>query len=239
LRNPEPERHRLHWGELHPLGTGPLLVIYQLAIFDFDGTLADSWPFFVSVYNELAAKYDLRRVAEAEVPTLRRMGAREVMRHVGVPASKLPRIAADFVARMRAHRQAVPPFAGAPELLIDLHRQGIALGIVSSNAHDNITAILGRDAAAAVRYYACGMSIFGKRSHLRKVLRQSGMDTRAAVYIGDQPTDLEAAHAAGLAFGAVAWGYGDIERLQALGAKHAFRDMAEIAALLRPAHGAR
>jgi len=38
---------------------------YRLAIFDFDGTLADSWPFFMSVFNEIADQHGFRRVDAA------------------------------------------------------------------------------------------------------------------------------------------------------------------------------
>ena len=202
---------------------------YQLAIFDFDGTLADSYPLFVSVFNELAQRHGFRRVAPEEIPALRRLGAREIMRHLGMPARKLPAVTKDFVARMRERRASVAPFRGATQLLAELDRAGVHVGIVSSNAQDNVAAILGAEAMSAVQACACGMSIFGKRAHLRKVLKLSGVDRARALYIGDQATDLQAAHAERLAFGAVAWGYGDASHLRQLGAQHVFREIAEIA----------
>jgi phosphoglycolate phosphatase len=205
---------------------------YELAIFDFDGTLADSFPFLVSVFNQLAERHGFRAVAPGEVQALRRLHAREVMRRVGLPARKLPGVAQDFIARMRESRSAVAAFPGAAELVIDLAVAGVKVGIVSSNSRDNVSAVLGAHASSAVRYFACGMSIFGKRSHLRKVLKRSGVAPQRALYIGDQPTDLEAAAAEGIDFGAVAWGYGDLAHLRALGAAHSFRNIRDIGALL-------
>jgi phosphoglycolate phosphatase len=175
---------------------------YELAVFDFDGTLADSFPFFVSVFNQLAARHGFRAVEGGEVEALRGLNAREVMRKLGLPARRLPRVARDFISVMRANRDRIAPFPGARELLVDLARADVHVGIVSSNAYDNVAAILGARATAAVRFFACGMSIFGKRAHLRKV-----------------PTDVEAARVEGIAFGAVAWGYGDLAQMQALGAE--------------------
>jgi phosphoglycolate phosphatase len=77
------------------------------------------------------------------------------------------------------------------------------------------------------------MSIFGKRAHLRRVLRQSGVARERALYIGDQAADLEAARAEGIAFGAVSWGYGDAAHLEALGAQHRFDRMSDIAAFFK------
>ncbi len=210
----------------------PIDMQYELAIFDFDGTLADSFPFLVSVFNQLAERHGFRTVAPWEVQSLRRLHAREVMRRVGLPARKLPGVAKDFIARMRDSRSAVAAFPGAAELVIDLAIAGVKVGIVSSNSHDNVSAVLGTQASSAVRYFACGMSIFGKRSHLRKVLKRSGVAPQRALYIGDQPTDLEAAAAEGIDFAAVAWGYGDLAQLQALGAAHSFREIRDIRALL-------
>jgi len=58
------------------------------------------------------------------------------------------------------------------------------------------------------------MSIFGKAGRLRQTLKLTGTSAAEAIYIGDQSTDLEAARALNLAFGAVAWGYGSIESLR-------------------------
>lgn len=208
---------------------------YRLAIFDFDGTLADSLPFFLSVFNELADRHGFRKIDVDEAAALRRLHAREAMRHVGMPAHKLPGVARDFIGMMRERRQAIRPFPGAPELLIELARVGIQVGVVSSNAQDNVTGILGPHAAKAIRHFSCGMSIFGKRAHLRRILRRGGVPPQRALYIGDQPTDLEAAHAERIAFGAVAWGYADSEQLRARGADHVFRRMDDIRVLFAAA----
>jgi phosphoglycolate phosphatase len=140
---------------------------------------------------------------------------------------------------MREKRHTIPSFPGAAELLVDLARAGVQVGIVSSNARDNVAAILGAPATSAVRFFACGMSMFGKRPHLRKVLKQSGVPRERALYIADQPTDLEAARAEGIAFGAVSWGYGELGQMQALGAQHAFQDLHEIGCLFKTSRARR
>lgn len=62
-------------------------------------------------------------------------------------------------------------------------------------------------------------------------MRRSGVARCAVIYVGDQATDLEAARAEGVAFGAVAWGYGDIEALRALAPEREFHRVAELQAL--------
>lgn len=199
----------------------------KLTVFDFDGTLADSFGFFLLVFNELAARHGFRPVDAHEVPALRRLGARELMARVGLPAHRLPAVARDFIGLMRRDRASIRLFEGIEEALLGLQARDIALGVVSSNSRDNVLHVLG-GAARAVRYFECGVSLFGKRARLKKVLRKSAVPAAAALYVGDQPTDLEAARGEGVAFGAVAWGYGDMPSLQALRPEREFHRVADL-----------
>ena len=179
---------------------------YDLIIFDLDGTLADSFPFFVSVHNRLADRHGFRRIAPGEIEALRRCSAREVMRHVGLPRWKLPLVARSFVRLMRDAEVAL--FAGVDEALEQLHAQGATLALVSSNAAANCRRILGEAHWQRLAHAECGASIFGKRRRIARILRATGTDPARAIYVGDQVTDAEAAREAGVAFGAIAWGYG-------------------------------
>ena len=82
----------------HPLLSTRMTI--RLAIFDFDGTLADSFPFFMSVFNELADQHGFRRVDAQQAERLRHYGPRDIMRHVGMPAWKLPLASRSFIERM-------------------------------------------------------------------------------------------------------------------------------------------
>ena len=67
---------------------------YQLVIFDFDGTLADSLPWFLQATNALAAHYHFTPIAAHEIETLRRATPRQVVRHLGVRWWQVPLMAA-------------------------------------------------------------------------------------------------------------------------------------------------
>jgi len=68
-------------------------VRYKLVIFDFDGTLVDSFPWFVQVLNDVADRYRFRRVDPHQAEALRGQSAREMIRYLGIPAWKMPLIA--------------------------------------------------------------------------------------------------------------------------------------------------
>ena len=66
---------------------------YRLAIFDFDGTLVDSLPWFVQRARRCRRGVRHPPVGEAERQALRACHPREVLRKLNVPLWKVPRIA--------------------------------------------------------------------------------------------------------------------------------------------------
>lgn len=180
---------------------------YRLALFDFDGTLADSFPLFAGMLDEVAERFGFPRVAPGEIEGLRGLDTQAILRRLQVPMWKVPRIAMYMRSAFAERSDELRLFPGIPDALRQLHDRSIELGIVSSNATATIQRILGPETAALVRHYECGASLFGKPSKLKKVLRRSGIAGEEAIYIGDEVRDAHAAAEAGLDFGAVSWGY--------------------------------
>ncbi len=179
---------------------------YRLAIFDFDGTLADSFPLVMEMMNDVADRFAFRRVAEGELDALRQCDAREIMRRLGVKRWKLPMIARYVRARMAADVHKIGLFPGAEEMLAQLAAEGVKLAVVSANGEETIRSVLGPRSTPLIDGFAAGVSLFGKRNKLIRMARLAGVDRAEAVVIGDELRDLDAARAAGMAFGAVSWG---------------------------------
>jgi phosphoglycolate phosphatase len=186
---------------------------YQLAAFDFDGTLADSFHYFVSNVNALARRHHFREMDPSRLEEYRGLEPRELMRTNGVPMWKMPFIAKDFMALMSRDLSQVRPFAGIVEELEALSAKGISLAIVTSNSEENVRRVMGDEFMRHVRHLECGASMFGKKHRLERVLRAAGVDRGSCIYVGDQTNDGEAARDAGMAFGAVQWGYASGESL--------------------------
>lgn len=204
---------------------------YRLAIFDFDGTLADSFPFFLSVFNQIADQHGFRRIDITQVERLRHYEPRDMMRHVGMPPWKLPLAAASFKTLMSENAGQVRLFPQIDHALRELARGHLELTIVSSNSEYNVRQVLGPELASLISQYECGMSIFGKTSRIRKVVKRAMVEPSAALYIGDQATDAEAARKAGVDFAAVHWGYAPIEVLRKVAPEHEFDMPASLVAI--------
>jgi len=179
---------------------------YDLAIFDLDGTLADSFPFFLRVYNELARRHGFHEMAPGDVAAMRELPARELMARAGLPSWRLPLVARDFITRMREADE-VRLFDGVADVLHRIAASGLPLALLTSNSRDNATRLLGAQLHGLFRDVDCGASIFGKRSRLRRTMKTIGVTPARTIYIGDTTADADAAHAAGADFGAVGWGY--------------------------------
>jgi phosphoglycolate phosphatase len=179
---------------------------YRLVIFDLDGTLLDSFPWFLSVVNDVARTHGFRRVAPHEVEELRGKGSRELVDFLEVPFWKIPAIARDM-RRMKTERlMDIPLFAGVDRVLRHFAESGVVTAMVSSDSEDNVRTALG-DATQYIAHFACGASMFGKATKYKAVLRRTGIPASDAISIGDEVRDGEAAQKAGIAFGAVSWGY--------------------------------
>ena len=187
---------------------------YKLVIFDFDGTLANSFPWFVQMVNTVATKYHFKQVADEEVEELRKLSARQLLQHLKIPLWKMPMIANHVRQLMTKDREGIVRFEGVDQLLAQLHQGGVTLALVTSNSYENVQHVLGADNLALMSYIECDVSLFGKRSRYRKLLRQSGLQPGEAISIGDEIRDIEAANQEHIPFGAVAWGYTHIDALK-------------------------
>ena len=125
---------------------------YALAIFDLDGTLADSFPWFLTVVGGVAREFGFRPIADDEIEPLRRAGARDILRRLDVPPWKLPAIARRMRALKREQLDAISLFPGVPAMLHALRDGGLTLTLVSSDNEDNARRQLGESASLVLAF---------------------------------------------------------------------------------------
>ena len=200
---------------------------YRLAIFDFDGTLADSLPWFRASFQDMIARFDLAPVGADEIEGLRMMTGRQIMARLNVPMWRLPAIVSDMRKRKLAAAGEISLFDGVGEMLSALQHSDIKVAIVSSDSEESVRRVLG-PMASLISRFDCGAAVFGKHRKFRRVARRLGAKPADTICIGDELRDIEAARAAGMDSGAVAWGYAFPAALQAAGPTHFFNSIPEM-----------
>jgi phosphoglycolate phosphatase len=202
-----------------------LFMPYKLIIFDLDGTLSDSFPWFLRVASAVADKHGLKRIDDIE--SMRGKNSHEIIEALNVPLWRLPWIARDMRRLKARDVDSIPLFPGVPEMLVALTQAGLTIALVTSDSEANARRALGAS-ASLFRYFACGASLFGKAAKFRQVMNAAAISADATLAIGDEVRDAEAAKAAGIDFAAVAWGYATIDALAQVRPVTMFASVSEI-----------
>jgi len=172
------------------------------AIFDLDGTLADTFPVIVSSWN--AAVGAVVGISYSQADVMARFGPTEVamIRRELDPADH-DRAIKTFLQRYAAdHARVVRVFDGIPELLESLRSRRIPMGVMTGKGRDTADITLAKlgwtNLFASV---ITGDEISRAKPDPQGVLmvaRQLGVEAARCVYVGDAPYDIQAGRAAGM-----------------------------------------
>lgn len=206
----------------------------KLVIFDFDGTIVDSYPIFIDSLNELSAKHRFQKIAYDEQHKLRCMSSTEVLKELRIPLWKVPAILSDFRQIMRQRINEIHPFNSMVNTMCSMMQGHVKIAIATSNSIFNVKAILGEEFINHLATLECGSTLFGKSLHLRRILEKTYTDKSQAIYVGDEVRDAQAAKRVGISFGAVAWGYTDLDALLRTNPAHVFKVPEELLSLVQP-----
>ncbi len=204
---------------------------YRLALFDFDGVLADSAAWFIAQLPELAQRHRFRAPDACEIERLRKLPTGEIVKALSVSPLRLPAIASDLRRRMASDADQIQLFDGVPQMLRRLHDGGVRVAVVSSNEESNVRAVL-RGSVSLVSAFSCGSSLFGKDRRFASLVKRFDLELAQVCGIGDEVRDIEAAHKAGIAAIAVSWGYAAPEALAGVVPDYVARTPSEVADFL-------
>jgi len=183
-------------------------------IFDFDGTIADSFSLACNILVNHAEYLGCQPLTTTELLALKDMHAREVLKYLGVPFWRV----ALFVRKLRKitheHVDEINIFAEWPSILnqLSVNHQ---IGLISSNSYKAVEFVLKKHHIFQVfDFISCDKSLFGKKRCLNKLLQQKNLNPSTTYYVGDEARDVEAAHAAKINSIAVSWGFNSNARLK-------------------------
>lgn len=183
-------------------------------IFDFDGTLADSFALLSGILVSHAEHLGCKKLSTPELLGLKDMHSREMLKYLGVPVWRV----ALFVRKLRKitteHVDEITVFSEWPEILRQLSQRH-QMGLISSNSYETVEFVLKKyQLFDLFDFISCDKPLFGKKRCLNKVLQQRALCLSTTYYVGDEVRDIEAAHAAKIHSIAVSWGFNSSARLK-------------------------
>lgn len=192
-------------------------------VFDFDGTICDSFSKAVEIANAYLARSGRLPITETE---LRNKGIKKIIEERKLSLwQKLMlvrtarRESAKYINEFKAYK-------GIPEILARLHARN-RIGILTSNSEKNVRKFLkNNDMNGYIDFILSNSNLFGKDKVLRKV--------KPDFYIGDETRDVEAANKSGVKSVAVTWGYESKELLGRAYPKFIVNSPKKIISLLLP-----
>ena len=99
----------------------------KLVVWDFDGTLADSLPTAVGIFNRQAPELGYRPLAD--VNAARGLPTRKFLKQQGISFWRLPRLVRKYRAAAAEEADKLKLIAGLPAALAALAATGVRLGV--------------------------------------------------------------------------------------------------------------
>src|SRR5262249_31518896 len=152
-------------------------------LWDFDGTLADTFSCLVSAYNVLAARRGLRPIDDPEAA--RGLTPLELLRTLRIPLVRVPSLLTSVLTGMRRGMPGIRLFPGLHEVLVSFQQAGCRMSVLSSNSRDNIlTCLRANEVATRFESVIGYRRIFGKGEGIRRFLKHRASPGERAIYVG-------------------------------------------------------
>lgn len=192
-----------------------------IAVFDLDGTLADTAPDLIATLNRILGEEGLPVVRGEDARALISSGSRAMISYgyeragLELVPDRLDDLFRRFLAIYADHlsdHSALYP--GVVEALNGLERDGFALAVCTNKVESHSRRLLEALGIAGRFRAICGRDSFPwfkpDPRHLTMTIEQAGGDPARAVMIGDSRTDVATAKAAAIPVVAVTFGYTDV-----------------------------
>lgn len=200
-------------------------------IFDFDGTLANTFDLILDAVNHHAPQYGYTPLTREQAISLRALSAQKVLASLGLSHWKVFELMIKVRRYMQSRMQQVEFYPGVLAALQHLSAQGHVLGIVSSNSVKNVSTLLQKEKCDVFSFIYPSSHLLGKARVLKRILKDKKLDKKSVYYVGDEIRDIEAAHRSGIQMIAVSWGFNTKELLASKQPKYLIDKIEELKSL--------
>ena len=178
-------------------------------IFDFDGTIADSFGMMMDLFAEHKNEFGFEEFGDKEVKIYREEGVASLIKKRKIPIWKVMKIVRVGKKLVNQKIENIKPFEGVRELLIELKKMNLVLGIMSTNSEENIRKFLEKNNIDIFDYVVGKGSLFGKTRVIKSILKKRKLNKNEVIYVGDEVRDIEACRKLEIKIVSVSWGFSE------------------------------
>jgi HAD superfamily hydrolase (TIGR01509 family) len=187
---------------------------FNIALFDLDGTVADTLPLIYEAFNDALGPELGRILTDAEIREMFGPPDHEMIRRVVAEEKAVEAFERYLATYRRKHAELVTTFDGIHDLLSDVHQSGVGIGIVTGKSRETAIYTLEQlELLNLVDVVVGGDDVVNHKPDpegLLLALQELGRDaSRSAAYVGDSAADIVAGKSADVGTIGVLWGSPD------------------------------
>jgi len=172
-------------------------------IFDFDGTLVDTYQMVINAINHFAYEYKYDEILDAEWWRWRDI-KNIISKDLKLKLRQLPSYIYKVKKEFHRHAESIVFFNGIIDVLDQL-KDNFQLGILSSSKSETIEQTLKKYNVDCFDFVCWDSGFFWKHRKLKKLCREQKLDARNIIYIGDEVRDIKASKRFGIQNISVTW----------------------------------
>lgn len=185
----------------------------KLVLFDFDGTIADTFNIAIDTVNKFAPIYNYSVPHRKDIEKLRSLTMHQIIKKMKLSIYKLPVVLQAWRSEQTKNIEHAKAHKGIKQAIISLKQKHFIVGILSSSEEKTINKFLKKE-DIKVDFVYSGSSLFGKNSLIKKIMKQNNLKNTQIIYVGDEVRDIEAAKKAKIKSIAVTWGFNNSKALK-------------------------
>ena len=219
------------------LGYSTISRRFDLIVWDWDGTLANSTGMIVDAIVQAAQQVGLPALDPKVASNIIGLGLKESIHALfgDIPPDIAQKLAQQYTANYYAGEQAIPLFEGAKETIIELHRRGYKVAVATGKGRRGLNLALQHCGLTSYFHATKTVDECFSKPHpqmLDELMDELVVRPERTLMIGDTSYDLQMAQNAGVPAVAVTFGAQSREKLLSYNCIQMFNQFKDLSAWL-------